>query len=519
MKPTLLPIPVLFLFAATAWGQSEVVYEIQRPAAVLTSAWGEAASLLSDLDGDGLSEVAVPIRNFGATQVGTVHSGADGSLLYVLNVPFESLWSGGSIQDVSDVTGDGIRDLVHCMAPSISFSNTGRISVFSGADGSLWTQYPAPAGMRIGSDPRVLQDLTGDGIEEVIVSAWTTTGAWVVFDPTTGQPVATIENSPQQPGFSAGLALLEDRNDDGVIDWAHPLVLSGQLHMVLRSGSNGAVLSTVALPGAPTFTGNGEPFVAISDVDGDGLLDLATGGVFEGLVTVHSTATGAELARWDCATSAVPCMGSRIIEVGDWNFDGSPDLMAVTSDFTSGAPVRRIVLDPRSGAILEDEESSLLEGAYAHTTRVATAPAIDELGMAHFLEIEGRVVLRRNAPRLGETLCNGDSNMKLTAVGSPVFGVEPTALELTGMEPGQPAVVLLAGDGYASAAGLLGTCLMGPVARFGTLMPASEGSASIGIQHGRALTMVGSTWFFQAIARNGQTGGVLRSNGIGLRMR
>ncbi|MEZ6005897.1 MAG: hypothetical protein R3F17_00110 [Planctomycetota bacterium] len=519
MNNQALAISAALILASSAGAQSEEVYSVAQPGGLIAPSWGAGLSMIADMNGDGLSDFVVRNPAFGVTVVGTVHSGADGSLLSTLTVPYEQLFGGGTISDVADVTGDGVRDLVHCASPSFSTSFTGRITVFSGADGSVFHQYPAPAGMRLGGSTQTFQDLTGDGIEEVIINAWTTTHAWVVLDPTNGQQVYRVENMPQQSGFGAGLAILDDHNGDGVLEFAHPILIGGQTHMVVRSGANGAQLATMQLAGATMISGNGEPFKTVSDLDGDGFRDIATGAVFGGLVSVNSSVTGAQLVAWDCATSPVPCMGSRIIEVGDWNFDGTPELMTVNNDSFSGAPVHRIVLDPRSGAVLADETSAVLAGLYSDTTRLAVAPGIDAGGLIHFFEVQGNVVLHRFAPGVGHDICDGDGTIKLRAVGSPVLGIEPTALELNGLAPGAAAVLLMAGAGDRSMSGPLGTCLASTAGRIGSVVAGPDGTASMGIHHGHAITMVGRTWFAQAVARDAQSGLVQRSNAIEMRMR
>ncbi|MEZ6018542.1 MAG: VCBS repeat-containing protein [Planctomycetota bacterium] len=498
MNRYLLTLATALALPVSAFSQSQMVYKVEPPALGVSSAWGESISVLSDLNGDALPDVVVRGFSWATGRMGSLHSGADGSLMGVLSVPVTQAWAGGPMVDVADFTGDGVREIVH--------AGPGGLSIFSGSDGSLEMQMPLPVGLSYGFYMEVLQDLTGDGVEELIVNAWLGQPTWAVVDPTTGLPVYTVASTNPAQGLTYGLAILDDFNGDGVVDFAHPLTVSGDSYMVLRSGLDGSLLATRHLPGASYLSGNGEPFVSIADVDGDGHRDLAVGGVFSGSVTLHSSASGARLADWVCSTiiDDVPCMGSRIIEVGDWNFDGHPDLMTLNNDLSAAVAVHRVVLDPLTGAILADEVSGQLQGAYSNGARIAAAEGIDPAGMAAFFELEDAVALYRNAPALGRTVCSGDGELRLAAVGSGVLGVGPTALELQGLGVSQSALVCISGAWSRSAVGTLGTCLAGPAGCTAPVWAGPDGRVCLPLDQLHTIAWAGRTWVVQAVARDVQ---------------
>ncbi len=146
---------------------------------------------LGDVDGDGVSDIAVGARNYlveghlrGAI---FVFSGATGELLYDVKSPDIFITNffpiggrieiGRGMQRLKDITGDSIDDFIAADPDGI-----GRAFIFSGADGSLFRTINPPEPIRNGSFGRslaALPDLNGDGFPEYAISQ--RTKAWYFY--------------------------------------------------------------------------------------------------------------------------------------------------------------------------------------------------------------------------------------------------------------------------------------------------------------------------------------------------
>ena len=142
------------------------------------------------------------------------------------------------------------------------------------------------------------------------------------FTATEASPISTT-GSP---------VLVQDFNHDGYLDILLSDELTGQLTILLGNG-NGTF--NVA-PGSPFYTNYGSSPVAVADVNGDGIPDLAVGGGYYLIVL---------LGKGDGSFTAVPTSKSIAgassfgsIVAGDFNGDGLPDL-ATADEFTGSVNV------------------------------------------------------------------------------------------------------------------------------------------------------------------------------------
>src|SRR5690606_38813619 len=126
---------LLFGLAPLAAAQTEALYSIEPPAG-FQGEWGSSLFVLDDLDGDAVPDLAIGALVHGGGRIATVHSGADGSLLFDLVTPAMPMFVGMAMASVAPPAGTGAREIVVLGSPSSSASN-GWIGVFSGMDGAL----------------------------------------------------------------------------------------------------------------------------------------------------------------------------------------------------------------------------------------------------------------------------------------------------------------------------------------------------------------------------------------------
>ncbi len=280
-----------------------------------------------DVNNDGIADCLVGIPN-GQTAGGStgrvdVYSGADGSFLFSLDGTVGFSAFGLSVAYAGDTNNDGYGDIL-VGAPfhqETGELQNGRAFLFSGFDGSLRFQWGGPGFQdSMGFAVAGVGDVDGDGRADVGVGA---------------------------PGFDGSFA-----------DTGAAFVYSGATGQVLHS-----------LPGASAGDGLGSSLAGLGDLQNDGFADFAVGArgrdmgfVDAGSVRVYSGSTGGLLyevfGKADGHT-----LGSSLAALGDVDLDGR-------QDWISGGP--------------QDDRAGNNAGSVLVASGVNGAELFDLLGSAPF---------------------------------------------------------------------------------------------------------------------------------------
>lgn len=245
---------------------------------------------LGDLDSDGVGDLAMSSNWYG-NHVHARSAVSGGTLWSASGTGWEEF--GQSIAALDDVDGDDIADLA-VGAPG-ALGGYGRVYLLSGFDGSTLQTWEAGSRYgRFGQDLATLDDIDGDGLQDLLIGAPT---AWF------------------------------DDRQRGVV--------------TLRSSASGEELYFVGGQDAGEYFG--EVLAAIGDVDLDGASDFAVAApksdidfAFGGRIEVRSGATGGALTA--ILGQAIGARtGSKLSRLGDVNLDGSADFLASLSGWTYGA--------------------------------------------------------------------------------------------------------------------------------------------------------------------------------------
>jgi FG-GAP-like repeat len=439
------PTPLLLaLLATSAAAQTDVLYSIPKPPTA-HSDWGTSLVALPDIDADGVGELGIGTRTHGGGLVAWVHSGASGAELYDLTTPGALLFFGQRIVPVDDRNGDGVPDLVlighHSGAGG---SPDGRFHLHSGADGAFLESLSPPAGIILVEGPAIpFGDVDGDGHVDILCRAAPVPAIGSpqvqLFSGATG--AALYLGVPADPSSSIGNALvrIEDRDGDGVDDFAASGSDTIGSRVDLRSGQTGQVIQVLRGPGIGLQSGNNEPLVRTPDRDSDGLDDLATGSFFEllpggqlGAVRNFSTADGSQIDEWLPSPSS-NFFGFLMIAPGDFDLDGTDDLLTVErrSDAQGnqiGTALLGISLDDAS--ILFDELVPTLGSI--HVGNLGELPGVDPNEFATFADLEvaaSSIKVRRFAPEVGTTYCASTPNSTGKAAAIRALGLESIAAD------------------------------------------------------------------------------------------
>jgi hypothetical protein len=307
--------------------------------------FGASVGALGDLDGDNRPDFAVGAP---AGDRVLVVSGADGSLLLEIAGP---PGFGEVVRTAGDVNGDGKPDILVGMPKAdTGGTDSGRVEVRSGADGALLFAVDGDSvHAGLGSSVAPARDMTGDGLDDVIVGAphqWpdVAPGYALLLAGPSGALIHRFDGV--SIGFGTAVSGLGDADGDGTRD----VLVSDPAVSGIRVLS-GASFGTIATTSNP-WPGVTETLSTLGDVDGDARPDFVWGHptsviTASGFVLVVSGATGATLAEF-AGSNHFDTLGYAVAG-GDFDGDGQPDV-ALQSRHHSDPEVGRVrILSGASG--------------------------------------------------------------------------------------------------------------------------------------------------------------------------
>ncbi|MGH7150644.1 MAG: FG-GAP repeat domain-containing protein, partial [Planctomycetota bacterium] len=189
---------------------------------------GAAVAAAGDLNGDGTPDViagAPTLYPFLATTNAyvQVYSGTGGAPLLSLTSLFGSDRLGAAVAGGSDVTGDGVPDIL--AGGPASVNNTGIAHLFSGSTGAVFFTLIVPGfPSSWGSSVGLPGDVDGDGSNDMLVggpgtfAGQPTLGRVTIYSGASGLEILNITNASVPAGFAQSAAPAGDVNGDGFPD-------------------------------------------------------------------------------------------------------------------------------------------------------------------------------------------------------------------------------------------------------------------------------------------------------------
>lgn len=313
-----------------------ILFNIATPGAVTPSfankqdvATGEGPIYVTtgDLNGDGKLDLTVVdlLSNTVSVLLNTTGPGAAAFSF----APRQDFATGDGPLSVAlgDLNGDGKLDLA---VANFNFSN---ISVLlnTTAPGGAAASFSGIQDFATGDSPSfvTIGDLNGDGRLDLTVANFVFDSVSVLLNTTT--PGATTATFAANQEFATGtgpiFVTVGDVNGDGRLDLAVANFNSDNVSVLLNSTVPGAATPSFAAK-QDFATGDAPLFIALSDLNGDGKLDLAVANLNVSTVSVLlnttnlGTSTPGFADKQDFDTGPTP----RSVSVGDLNGDGKLDL-------------------------------------------------------------------------------------------------------------------------------------------------------------------------------------------------
>lgn len=312
----------------TAWGNRSVHALDGRDGDLLwtfdsydepASGWVYAVRPHPDRTGDGIPEVVFGTGSDGHR--GYLLDGASGAVIWRFTGSTDAI---GHTLSLPDVNGDGFADVLFN-----GWDNEHRVFCVTGAGSGFVTHLWARDTGASNHGATLIDDISGDGVAEIVVGLWRASNQVVCLDGATGVQRWSYHVGPSD--YVMRLVTLDDIDGDGYRDlaigaWTRVLpVISGATGQFIWSSSAGTL--------------NGGDFWAVDrvdDVDGDGLGEVV-GGSFDQNVYLFSGADGDTLWIFPTANRLFSVRGAP-----DLSGNGVADVLGGTQFLSSGGRVHAL---------------------------------------------------------------------------------------------------------------------------------------------------------------------------------
>ncbi len=324
-----------------------------------------AGVVAADFDGDGDMDIA--ITSWNASNVSILKNiSTSGTILFAPRIEFPTGTNPEGIA-TGDIDGDGKPDLVTADV------NLFTVSVLRNTSSGGAISFAAPVSFPSGFNPRavIISDLDGDGKSD-IAAAVETTNKIAVFRNTSSVGLISFDPRVELSGGTRpwGIAV-GDFDGDGKPDLVCP-----------NNGSlNASVFRNISIPGIINFSPNinlsvGEfpQKVAVTDLDGDGNLDLAitNNAGFNSIVSLYKNTSTSGSIQFLPKVDFVIGAGPTAVTIGDMDGDGLPDIAATARNGNAISILRNTTVCTAATISTQPFDSTVCAGSNAAFSVIAS---------------------------------------------------------------------------------------------------------------------------------------------------
>ncbi len=331
---------VSILFNMMAPGASKPIF---APHVDLLAQAAPSAVAIADFNGDGKPDIVVADKNWDSVSVFTNNTTTGSATPAFSNQNQFRTGQRPTGISVADINGDGLPDIVTSNYNSSSVSilqNTTTPGASSASFAAALNIVDGTATQPIGV---AVADFNGDGAPDIAVANHFSSTVSILLNTT--PPGSSLPSVAPIQSFSTGsraiAVAVQDINGDGLPDVAVANYKSNTVSVLLNTTAPGSTVPSFA-PHVDFTTGKYPISVAIGDVNGDGKPDLIVANSASNTVSVllNNTVAGAAIPKFAAKTDFAVGSQPLFVVLGDLNGDGKPDL-AVANEKSNNISILR----------------------------------------------------------------------------------------------------------------------------------------------------------------------------------
>ncbi len=279
-----------------------------------------------DIDGDGKPDLA--IVNSGSNTVSILlNTGSSGTVSFASKVDFTTSSSPYSVA-IGDIDGDGKPDLAIASFNDNTVGvlrNTGSIGVLSFSSIVNFSAGINPVAVAVG-------DIDGDGKPDLAICNSSSSTVSVIRNTSSNSTLSFASKIDFATGTNPNSVAIGDIDGDNKPDLTTANSHSNTVSVIRNTSSIGVV----SFDSKVDFVTNTRPSsVTISDIDGDGKLDLAVANGSAGTVGVLRNTGSVGMVSFASKVDFATVTSPFSVNIGDIDGDGKPDL--ATTNFNDNS--------------------------------------------------------------------------------------------------------------------------------------------------------------------------------------